>query len=253
MRKLLLAVFLSLAMVAAAPTHLMAQADLPSVAQEALALFRQGDYSEALVAAEKWIDLTPADLRAYGMATNIAVFARDGERAVSIAKKAVGLAPENPTVRANLVLAFQFTGRTSEADRERSVLYGLRNAIADPSRRPPVFIRDSFDHDGKRILAREFFELQGPRAVKYAFDVQELSGPFMYRISFGSYEFTNRVARETGQIREGERLYHLDRYFPGNKHETLGFFASELPYEEVKRLASDAISGRRAPISSSQR
>ncbi|HEX2650075.1 MAG TPA: hypothetical protein VHN19_09090, partial [Burkholderiales bacterium] len=112
----------------------------------------------------------------------------------------------------------------------------------------PVFIRDSFDHDGKKVLVTEAFELQGQRAVKYVFNVSGPSGPPIYRISFGSYESTNRVARELGQIKEGQRLYHLDRYFPDNKHETLGFFSTELPYEDVKAMASETISGKRGPM-----
>jgi hypothetical protein len=86
-------------------------------------------------------------------------------------------------------------------------------------------------------MAFEHFELKGERALRYVFSILDATGQAEdWRISLGSYNFTNNVWRETTKPtpKEGERLFHLDGYFKGGSHATFGMFAPEPTYDEVR-------------------
>lgn len=220
--------------------------EIPPVAQAAQAYLKQGRYAEALAAAEAWAAEATLDARAFSLAATAAVFARDKVKALAFARKGVELSPAALAPRASLVLALQFSGRPQEAQTARAELYELWQKSDAASQRPASFKRDDFDHEGKKIVATEFFALHGPRALKYEFFVFEAAGgAIAYRISFGSSEAANRAMREAGRLKEGERSYHLERHNPDNSQEALGSFNSELPYDQVKALAAAVVSGRR--------
>jgi tetratricopeptide (TPR) repeat protein len=222
------------------PQRAAAHADdeIPPVAQAAQAHLKQGRYAEALAAAEAWAAEAPADSRAYSLATTSAIFAREKVRALAYARKSVELSPAAIAPRASLLLALQLSGKASEKEVARAELYELWRKTDATAQRPASFRRDDFDHEGKKIVATEFFELQGPRALKYEFFVFDAAGgPIAYRISFGASE------------KDGGRSYHLDRYYPDNSHEALGSFKSELPYDQVKALTTAVVSGKRKPVS----
>ncbi|HSV35149.1 MAG TPA: hypothetical protein VLI46_06310 [Ramlibacter sp.] len=232
------------------PQQATAHADdeLPPIALAAQGHLKQGRYTEALAAAEAWTAEAAADARAYGLATTAAIFARDKAKALAYARKSVELSPAAIAPRASLVLALQLSGKKSDRETARAEVYELWRKSDAASPRPASFRRDDFDHEGKKIVATEFFELQGQRALKYEFFVYEgTGGPIVYRISFGSSESANRALREAGKLRDGERVFHLDRVYPDNAHETLGTFNSELSYDEVKAMAIAVVSGKRMP------
>jgi len=234
---LVLACLLALAGI---PPDAAAHADdeIPPVAQAAQGHLKQGRYAEALAAAEAWAAEAPADSRAYVLATTAAIFAREKTKAVAFARKSVELSPAAIGPRGSLVLALQLAGKGSEKEVARSELYELWLKSGATPPRPVSFRRDDFDHEGKKIVATEFFELHGPRALKYEFFVFEgAGGPIAYRVSFGS------------DVKDGERTYHLDRHYPDNSHEALGFFKSELSYDEVKAMTTAVVSGKRKPVS----
>ncbi|HSV79872.1 MAG TPA: hypothetical protein VLK85_11815 [Ramlibacter sp.] len=206
--------------------------EFPPVAVAAQGHLRQGRYAEALAAAEAWTAEAVADSRAFSLATTAAIFAREKAKAVAFARKGVELSPAAIGPRASLVLALQVAGKRREAQIARAELYELWQKSEATPQRPASFRRDDFDHDGKRIVATEYFDIQGPRALKYEFFVYEgAGGPIAYRISFGSSD--------------PARTYHLDRHYPDNAREALGSFTSELSYEELKTVATAVISGRR--------
>jgi hypothetical protein len=210
----------------------------PPVAQAAQAHLKQGRYAEALAAAEAWAAEATADSRAFSLATTAAIFAREKGKALAFARKGVELSPAAIAPRASLVLALQHSGRRQETQIARTGLYELWQKSDATAQRPASFKRDDFDHEGKKIVATEFFELHGPRALKYEFFVYEAaSRSIVYRISFGASD------------KDGARSYHLDRYYPDNAHEALGSFKSELSYDQVKALATAVVSGNRKPVS----
>jgi hypothetical protein len=222
-----------------ADAHPDDEAPLPPIALVAQGHLKQGRYPEALAAAEAWIAEESASARAYGLATTTAIFARENMKAVAFARKSVELSPAAIGPRGSLVMALQLSGKRSEREIARAALYQLwRQSEATP-KRPASFRRDDFEHEGKKIVAAEFFELQGQGALKYEFFVFEGIGkPIVYRISFGSSESAN-----------GVRTYHLDRNYPDSAHEAFGFYNSELSYDEVKAMVIAVISGKRKPVS----
>lgn len=228
-------VLVCLLAISGVPQRAKAHADdeLPPIALLAQGHLKQGRYVEALAAAEAWTAEATADARAFSLATTTAIFAREKVKALAFARKGVELSPAAIGARASLVLALQLSGKRRETQIAREELYELwRKSDATPQR-PASFRRDDFDHEGKKIVATEFFELQGQRALKYEFFAYDgTGGPILYRISFG-------------KPKEGERTYHLDRYYPDNSHEALGSFSSELSYNEVKAMAAAVVSGKR--------
>jgi hypothetical protein len=186
-----------------------AEDEMPPVALSAQTHLKQGRYPEALAAAEAWATEATTDARAFTLATTSAIFVREKAKALAYARKAVELSPAAIAPRANLVLALQVAGKRGERDTARSELYELwRKSDASPQR-SASFRRDDFDHEGKRIIASEFFEPRGESGVKYEFFVLEgPGGPIADRMSYGS----------------------------------------ELAYDEAKARAIAAISGKRKPV-----
>lgn len=139
-------------------------------------------------------------------------------------------------------------GKTAERDQAREALYQLFRGENPPARfkERPFFIRDTFSVGGLTIYAREYFELRGEQAVKYSLSAYrggkaESERELFTRISLGSYEATNKIAREHKQLKEGERLFHLDAYPPDGSHVSLGFFNGDPGYAEVKKRVIEVL------------
>jgi len=193
------------------PQDVLAHSDdeMPPVALAAQTHLKQGRYPEALAGAEAWAAEATTDARAFSLATTSAIFAREKAKALAYARKAVELSPAAMVPRANLVLALQVAGKRGERDTARSELYELWRKSDATAQRSAAFKRDDFDHEGKRVIASEFFEPRGDRGVKYEFFVFERpGGPIADRMSFGS----------------------------------------ELSYDEAKATVTAAISGNRKPV-----
>jgi hypothetical protein len=70
-------------------------------------------------------------------------------------------------------------------------------------------------------------------------------------VTLGSYDFTTQIAREAGQIKPDERVYHLD-YYRGNEHRTYGLFDVTPPtYDKTRAMVIDIVKGKGKPVSSS--
>jgi tetratricopeptide (TPR) repeat protein len=113
------------------------------------------------------------------------------------------------------------------------------------------YCRDQFVIGKMRILGLEYFELKGDHAVRYSFQVRRLDNDEpLYRISLGSYDVTNEHARARGIIAADKRYFHLDRYFPSNRHETFAFFKGEPTYDQVRKFVERIVRGKAKPTSS---
>jgi hypothetical protein len=73
-----------------------------------------------------------------------------------------------------------------------------------------------------------------------------------YKISLGSYETTNAVARETGDLKQGQRLYHLDGYYPDGGHKTFAMMKlTTMPaYSDVREMVMGVLKGQTKAVSS---
>ncbi|MBN1809404.1 MAG: tetratricopeptide repeat protein [Planctomycetes bacterium] len=167
--------------------------------------------------------------------------------------KAAALRPEDDQALSKLVQVYEATGETSKRDAQLHAIYALYESGKAPvlSRRG-FFGRDQFETAGTKVMVFEHFALQGPFGVKYVFYVMNRDGVTpRYRLSLGSYDYTNAACKELGTVESGKRLYHLDGYYPDGMHATYGFFQGEPPYGETKATVCRIVSGEQQALSSS--
>lgn len=149
---------------------------------------------------------------------------------------------------AKMVQLSQALGRTKERDQYRERLFELHQ---QGKAQQPYFCREQFRLGDKRVMALEYFEMTGERAMRYRFEVLDKTGrDRLYFVSLGSYGLTNQIARETGDLKPGERLFHLD-YYDKEGHRTYAMYRSEPGYEDTRKAVVEVIEGKRQPISSS--
>jgi tetratricopeptide (TPR) repeat protein len=154
-------------------------------------------------------------------------------------------------VRAKLIQTFQALGQIERRDREREALLSWYELADDEQRQTiDLFCREQFTVGDTEVMAFEYFEPSGDRRVYFRFTILDAEGKEDHRFSLGSYDTTNLIAHQTGQIEEDERLYHLDRY-DSSSHATLGFYSERPDYEAVRESVVQAIRGELDPISSS--
>jgi len=160
--------------------------------------------------------------------------------------------PTDWRAHAKLVQVYQALGEIQSRDAARSKLIAMRQS-AEPSSelgQANMFCREQTTVTGRRVMVFETFEPTGDRKIFYTFYVLNSAGEESSRISLGSYELTNKIAWETGQLPRTKRLYHLDRY-EGRNHATLGFFESLPSYDSIRSASLQAIEGKIQPLSSS--
>ncbi len=116
----------------------------------------------------------------------------------------------------------------------------------------PLFCRDQFKHSGKNVMVFEYFKLEGDRPLLYVFQVIDpKTGGIVLRYSLGSYAITNSIARETGGLKKGQRMFHLDRYTPNGAHLTYGMYVDpkQITYDVVRKRVVAAMDGKLRPRS----
>lgn len=141
---------------------------------------------------------------------------------------------------------------TQEAEMNISELYGMRKEIKfSQLAQEPLFVRDQFSVRDNKVIAMEYYELSGSRPVKLSFNVLDDTGKkTSYKISLGSYPYMTESAGKRGIIKQGERLFHLDGYYPDGSHKTFAFFTSQPSYWNVKEQVKQIIMGECEAISS---
>lgn len=209
-----------------------------------------GRHAEALELYKKVLQEHPTDsvLWNAGLA---AAYLEDGAEAAKHFGELKANHPEDPSVRAKLVQAYHLQKDDAAVEKERLELLELRESKPELFEEP-FYCREQFKAGERKVVALEFFELLGPRAVKYRFYVLDHGDKPGYVISLGSYEMTNAIMQETGDIPKGQRGYHLDGYYDqGRSHSTFGFYNSEPSYTKVRASVLSIVQGRVSPASSS--
>lgn len=155
---------------------------------------------------------------------------------------------------AKLVQVYQALGDLRSRDPARSKLLEMRQTAEAGSdlAQATVFCREQTTIRGLRVMAFETFEPTGDRKVFYTFYALNAVGKESFRVSLGSYEVTNKIAWEIGDLPRTKRLFHLDRY-EGTSHMTLGFFESMPSYDSIRTLFLQASDGKIQPLSASTR
>ncbi len=174
------------------------------------------------------------------------------EESMAAFQRVVEMDPTDWRALSKLVQLNQKSGNDEARDDARRKIFDLKKARTVKSlNEEPLYVRDQFDVDGQLVMALEYFEMEGDRAIRYSFVITDTIGKKgKYRITLGSYEGTNRVAHEVGDIEDGKRLFHLDHYPEDGSHYLLGFFRGEPEYDTVKPMVIKAIKGESEVISS---
>lgn len=211
-------------------------------------LSEQRKYKEALVEYEKCLELSPEDSSSLYNGGLSAYFTKEYNKALKLWSKLKELDPDDWQVRAKLIQTYQAIGDKEKLEAERKQLFELRKTNEELQKQKH-YCREQLEVNGKDIMVFEDFELKGDRAIRYYFaiigndkDKEE------YHISLGSYDFTNEAWKRTNKPKEGERLFHLDKYFQEN-HETYGFFTPEPSYDEVREVVIRILEGKVKPVS----
>lgn len=224
--------------------------------KEGNALLEQGKYAPALARYKEAATLLPNDPSILWNGGTAAFFARDFATAIDWWNRLKTNEPNNWRVRAKLIQTYQAAGRKPERDAERRSLIALRKGgtskdLAAEER----FCRDQFFHANKQVFAYEHFALSGERALRYNFLIFTPGKENLdFRVSLGSYKTTNDIARELGEIKPGQCLFHLDGYYEnGRAHKTFGFFDTEPTYDAVRVQVLRILDGKAKAGSSSRR
>jgi tetratricopeptide (TPR) repeat protein len=240
---------------------LIASAQSPSDQQRAQAetafeiansLMEQRKSEQALTHYKQALAILPNEPAILFNAGLAAFSSKDFAFASEVWKKLKALEPLDWHARAKLVQVYQALGKTSERDKEREELFAMRKSGKPPElQQQNQYCREQFEVNGKKVVAFEHFELKGDRALRYVFSIlNKTEDDEEYRISLGSYSFTNAVWRETTKPKpkDDERLFHLDGYFPG-RHVTYGMFFPEPSYDEIRAKVVQILEGKGTPIS----
>jgi tetratricopeptide (TPR) repeat protein len=209
---------------------------------------RRENYDAAIRFIEQARAIDPQNVEALQMAGIIYEMGDRPAEHLAAVKRLAEINPESEYALGRLLVADANAGRKEEAAAYRKRLIELHGKGKTTS---PSFDRETFTVGKSLVVAREHYQLEGPRAVRYAFDVKPPEGPG-YRISLGSYDITTEIARQTGSIKADERMFHLDWYGPEDEHRTYGMFAKEPTYEATRVMVREIVDGKRDILGASK-
>jgi len=141
---------------------------------------------------------------------------------------------------AKLVQVNQALGNLEARDRSRArllALYQANKVVYPDGSVATVYCRDQFPIGKYWVMALESFELIGPRAVRYRFNIlsKPEGGQDLRSITLGSYAVEQPGALQRGDIGPGERLFHLDGAWPNGTQVRYGVFRNEPDYDVLRK------------------
>jgi len=178
--------------------------------------------------------------------------AKQHELAIEQFKKVVKLNPNEWQAIQKLVQENEALNNFSARDSAIESIYEIwRKNENEELREQKFYIREQSELRNGKLFVLEYFELNGDRARKYVFKLQdEQTGDILFDVSLGSYDSTTAISRALGEIEVDERVYHLDGYAPNGTHYTYAFFNTIPTYEMVKEMALKKLAGENKSISS---
>lgn len=232
---------------------------LPSSAQEndpdrlykeAVEYAKAREFQKAIDLFEKLLKQFPDDPDILWNSGLVYTNLMNHEKALEIWRHYREVEPEDWMGSAKIIQAFQALGKSDMVRIEREELLKWYKEIPVEQRpNEESFCRDQFQVDGRHVMSFEIFVPGGDRMVFFFFSLLDPEGNETVRYSLGSYETTTAFARESGSIKQDQRLYHLDMYTVSG-HATLGMF-NEMPgYDDVKTMVISHIKKELNPISS---
>jgi tetratricopeptide (TPR) repeat protein len=260
MRKtLILVLFLTFSLLAVSTP---AQSDLTPEQEKAVqeafdkanSFMEKENFSEALKFYKQALSILPNDPSLLYNGGMSAFQVKEMNTALDLWSRLKKVDAEDWMVRAKLIQTYQALDKIAERDRERTELFELRKSKkVKELNEAVVYCREQFQVNGYKIMVLEHFELEGDRALRYAFMVSKPDkSEDDFKITLGSYDMTNAVWRETTKPapKEGQRLFHIDGYYKWG-HSTIGMYTPEPSYEETRAIVVKVLEGKQKPVSSS--
>jgi tetratricopeptide (TPR) repeat protein len=137
---------------------------------------------------------------------------------------------------AKLVQVNQALGRLAERDRWRAKLLATYRAGKLKSPPTDVYCRDQFRAGKRWVIVLESFELRGPHAVRYSFNLLSApqGGEKLGVITLSTDDEEEAAALKRGEGAPGERRFILEGAFPDGAHERYGVFNAEPAYDTIR-------------------
>ncbi|MEM9345736.1 MAG: hypothetical protein AAGB26_03870 [Planctomycetota bacterium] len=212
MQNLPIAILLMLSFIALSPQASAdeTKTDGPTAAE----LAQAGKYAEALDAYEARLKDEPENVVLLYNTGLMGYLAEAYERSAKhwlVMEKIVG--DDDTQLKEKLIQVMTKLGKDGEVEERVDKLHELRKTTKDKAfQQKPHFCRDQFVIDGTRYMVFQFFDF--PDAEEVLFKAYELDdrGNIPSTLNFWSPSITNKIAKEVGDLKEGQRLYHIDHY-----------------------------------------
>ena len=206
---------------------------------------RQGQPEAALAAYEKALNIDPKYIPALAGMAQIHKGRKDYDKAIECLARILALNTGEYRIMAQQMQIYELAGKTKERDATREQILALFKAGKIDA---TSFCREQFPTGTSTVMVFESFELKGPMAVRYAFNIVKADGKTIEkRISLGSYLGITAQAQERGEIKADDRMFHLDVYTE-TTHEVLGMFTVEPTYEQTRDLVRKYLAGTLKPL-----
>jgi tetratricopeptide (TPR) repeat protein len=223
-------------------------ADATAVLMAGVALTSMGKDVEALELFRKAAQIKPDYVMAWANIGQICQNQEKPAEALQAFRTGWKLQKDDFKLLSKIIQCEQALGQIKERDSDRAQLFKMHKEgkiIAQE------YCREQFKVNQTKVMVLEHFELEGDRAVRYAFHVLDQAGESTRRISLGSYDATTKISRELGEIGKDERMFHLDEYTTG-RHATYGMFKKEPTYEETRKMVVKILTDKMKPLSSTE-
>ncbi len=223
--------------------------------EKGILLYEQGKFADSITYLEKALNRYPEGSNILWNLGLASAAAGQHAKALTYWKRYRNVRSDDWQVVPKLIQTYQALGRIKMRDETLAALFRLREQTRDPRlKQTPLFCREQFKVNDRLVLAYQFFEPSGEWMQFYRFVVTDSKGRDEFFVSLGSYEKTNQISKELGDIKEGERLYHFDGYYPGRVHKTFGFLKAKITptYDAIRPTVLKMLKGEIQPMSSSQ-
>ena len=207
-------------------------------------LFEKGKREEALRKYLECLSLAKDHRGALFNGGLVAYLTGKHKTAAELFERLRSLKPDDTGALGKLVQTYEAQGALEKRDDARRALFDVRAGLPEDERAElRMYCREQFLVGKTKVMAFEYFELEGDQAVRYRFAVVDEKDKEIYRISLGSYELTTKIAREQGVIGKKERMWHLDRYDDAGQS-LVAMMKAEPTYEEARARVKEAIGGK---------
>lgn len=208
----------------------------------------KGEDDAAIRSFQAVLELDPRSVNAHYNIGQTRQNRGEFDKALASFEAVIELSPDDWPAVSKAVQLCEALGKPERRDQSRERLMKLH---ADGKVDKNLYCRDQFKVGDRKAFALEYFKLEGGRAVRYSFHVYEPGGEKLaYKVSLGSYDYLTEFMIASGKIKPGERGWHLDRYFPDDRHETFGIYYKEPSYDVIKKRVVAIVEGRLEPVSS---